>query len=313
MNPGATPDDAAAELGPSEAPALPVVLGTGRRDPLFSRQPLTGRHLTRHGVTAPTPFHCYDGDALVLLGTADATATRRVVPPGHEPLLTSEGQAIVTLWLMQYHDTSLGPYDELVVSVLVDTQPRTVAWTGPYSLLAAMSRPDACGAIGKLLLDRQLPIDYGREILGLDKRLGRFAYGRVGAVRTFAVTDARGNLVARGAVREERGLVARALSLVGLARASALAATIRSTLAGGQQLLAVTTDVLAPARNKLTDVWMKGIGTVHVIDAADTIELGPDSELGAELGALGFTPLLAYAHPHVKMIFAGTRASDERA
>ena len=92
---------------------------------------------------------------------------------------TDSGHALAFFWAIDYHRTTLGSYHELVLSVAVTHDPKK---SGPLvvqcrdddvycaSRLLALDPRAALYAV-KLWLAEQLGVDYGREILGMEKKL----------------------------------------------------------------------------------------------------------------------------------------------
>lgn len=95
----------------------------------------------------------------------------RIVGPW-KPLLGTDGRAQVALWLVDYKDTVVNAYKELiivfsVVHVSKSVEPISFA----HQQLQLLDDKLACGYIYKLWLDEKLPVAYGRELLGCDKYL----------------------------------------------------------------------------------------------------------------------------------------------
>ena len=126
----------------------------------------------RNGVQCAIPYHNYDANALILWGTASAQwVSERILGPW-EPILDPQGRANIALWLVDYKDTVVDPYKELIIvfSVRHKTDPAIVV-NRPLQQLQLFDDKQAYPYIYKLWLDTQLPIDYGRELLGCDKYL----------------------------------------------------------------------------------------------------------------------------------------------
>ncbi|MDP2435316.1 MAG: hypothetical protein Q8P67_06200 [archaeon] len=143
-------------------------------DPMFVRFPLSSNWTFASGSSSQTPFHCYDGDALVLHGAADwGYFAALVAEEPYVPVRTTGGKALATLWVMDYRATVAGPYQELVLTFVatLGQQPLEVDCAGDVYCATRLLAfdPRVVMYAAKLWLTEQLPIDYGREILGLDK------------------------------------------------------------------------------------------------------------------------------------------------
>lgn len=295
---------------PSPASAEPAAPSRAERTArLFQRYPLSGTHVTRSGAVVSTPFHCYDADALILYGTADLAALESLTQgTGYFPVSTDTDpgrRGFVRLWLMDYQDTILGPYHEWVISIDADRHPRAIPWKNAFSAMVPSADPDHHGLIDRLLLDQPLACEYGRELLGLDKRPGRFAIQRERSRVRFEVTDAEGLLVARGDLATARGPRAALRSLYGIAAALGPAGTLRMLTSAVLMEDAVTRDVLSgpgDARLKLLRVVLASTPALRPVDGDDRLEFGPKSELGCRLGALDFRPMIVYHDPHLQFV-----------
>ena len=147
--------------------ADPARLERYRRWLRDDRRPLDSRDL-------PIPFHVYDGYALVIQGRADLPAVQRLVPGRHRAVVASRpggaDAAYAYLWIMHYRDTVVGPYNEVLVTFPVSTEPRRYRWRSPQAAVVPMLDPDNRLFTPFLLLDQARPIQYGNDLLGTDKR-----------------------------------------------------------------------------------------------------------------------------------------------
>jgi hypothetical protein len=137
---------------------------------LFDQYPTTDRYALASGVVCDVPFRCADGDELLLLGVADLSdLTEMLAGQGYYPVATADGKGIVSLWVGDYRDTSIGPYHEMALTVVAAKTHLTVSHGSPFDLLAAAANPAVVNFVQRLYLDQQVPIDYGREVNGLPK------------------------------------------------------------------------------------------------------------------------------------------------
>src|SRR6185437_7386012 len=77
----------------------------------------------------------------------------------------ANGRAVVNLHVMNYRDTTSGPYRELVISTLLSASPAAPPLASdPLPLLAStVIREDLKWCLWRLWLNQQPPIDYGME------------------------------------------------------------------------------------------------------------------------------------------------------
>jgi hypothetical protein len=118
----------------------------------------------------------------VISGGADFAYISKLVEKGAPgaglvPVKTTDGRGIASIWLVKYGDSTLGPYQEVVVIILVAPAGKASV---PCSSVEAHCAPYAAYLHGgvmsfayKLWLDEEAPIAYGREILGTDKFLSK--------------------------------------------------------------------------------------------------------------------------------------------
>lgn len=126
----------------------------------------------RSGVRVPVPFRCDRAEAILLLGDGELLASAALLAgTGLQPLRTRAGRAVLSLWLMDYDATCVGPYHELVLTVMASEQAVEID-DAPYAFGAVMLDPRLRVYIASLLLPSAatVAIDYGRELLHLDKR-----------------------------------------------------------------------------------------------------------------------------------------------
>jgi hypothetical protein len=158
---------------------------------LFQSYPITSRARILTG-DAPTPYHIYNGYGVFIGGTADLAATQALLQPeAVQPVQTTDGRALMGIWVCDFTEASLGPHHELQFSIFVardevrDISPR------PLGLLAAMlTRPDVMMMCHGLWNNTPTVVAYNREVLSLNARLAESCIARSGNGLTFDVTDA---------------------------------------------------------------------------------------------------------------------------
>jgi hypothetical protein len=154
--------------------------------------------LLEKSKTTLVPFHVYDGSALIIHGLADyEELMAQTAGTGYAPVAAqlADGKGrkrgYAQLWIMQYADTTEGPYAEVVINFVVSRRQREYAWRSPYSSLVPMMDPDNRLFTIQLLLEEYEPtnlgaIEYGRQLFGLDKRKARISICQRAETRTFA-------------------------------------------------------------------------------------------------------------------------------
>ena len=146
-----------------------------RPDDMFTRFPSIGRaHLPGLNRMVETPYHNYGADTLLIHGWADAAAVKARLPGGFFPVTNGRtGKAMATFWVVNYRKTTVGPYKELVVVyVVADVPGVTVDCATIHCVNVVNINPGVRQYIDKLWLDEDLPIEYGRHLLGCDKHKG---------------------------------------------------------------------------------------------------------------------------------------------
>jgi hypothetical protein len=132
---------------------------------LFEIYPPSEAYELSSGVVCEIPYACRSADFAVLHGPADIEVVRRLLAgQRYQPVSVGGGKCAASLWLADYHDTSCGPYKELILSFTVSLKPLEVVASAPMERLAASGHPDATLLCQKLILDQQVPIDFGREV-----------------------------------------------------------------------------------------------------------------------------------------------------
>jgi hypothetical protein len=84
----------------------------------------------------------------------------------YQPVSVGGGKCAAALWIADYHDTSCGPYKEIILSFPSSLKALEMTANSPMELLQAGALPDSTIYCHKLILDQQVPIDFGREVHG---------------------------------------------------------------------------------------------------------------------------------------------------
>jgi len=274
---------------------------------IFAARPAIGT-ATVDGEACAIPYHNYDADALIIWGSADAEWVRERLQGPWEPLLGTDGRAKLALWLVDYKDTVVNAYKELIVvfSVVPRSSPGVPPVRFAHQQLQLFDDKQACPYIYKLWLDEQLPVSYGRELLGCDKYLDRamkldFAAER-GEVRfDFHHVPGEANApkpgpLLSGALRLADGMHLTSLVLAyGLVRTLGMAAGASSTWH-----VVNPPGVMKAAHSQAHNpVWDFVYETSPKFTTAK-----PDDELvyGGELAAMGFSAELYQHDPHIRAV-----------
>ena len=90
--------------------------------PLFKQFPIQSTVQISTG-TAPTPYQIYDGFGLFIGGSADFAAVKHLLKNENiVPVQTSDGKALMGIWVCNFTDASLNPHHELQFSFFVSRQ-----------------------------------------------------------------------------------------------------------------------------------------------------------------------------------------------
>lgn len=148
---------------------------------LFQKFPLNGTTKLSTG-DAPTPYHVYDGYGLFVGGSVEYAVASELLR--HEelvPVRTTEGKAMMGIWLCNFGEASLGAHLELQFSIFAAPKPIVDLSPHPLALSAAMiTRPDLQMLCHGLWNNTAQVVAYNRELLGLNARLtdGRIGQGQ---------------------------------------------------------------------------------------------------------------------------------------
>ena len=272
---------------------------------LFRRHPQTGNARLSTGALVPVPFQCRRADALILIGTVSLASARRWLEGEKaQPIALRDERAPAMLWAMQYEDTVVGPYTELVVTAFArERQEAPLQLGSPYELAALALDPEVRGHIHRLLLPEAAPdaIAYGRELLHLDKEAcTRIEIARDPFVPVRSV-DAwqRDRIALRLRVGEDD--TARTRLSAGWAIIKAAGPRLVLAAARGGHLVG-----LAPRRlgGGQIDCWMEGSARISPWAKGDECVPTDATLLTAELKEAGFVPKLVQRVPDLKFVMA---------
>jgi hypothetical protein len=170
--------------------------------PLFARHPLDNT-IEIDGETLSTPYHIYNGELLLIGGRADAAVAAALLAGERlTPVLDSDGNALMALWVANFTEANLGPHHELQVSLFAALQPQAPEPRHPFAIHRLLVRnPNAYMICHGLWNNTARVVRYNQSHLRLDARLSASRIDHDAGVQrlTFQVDDAeRGQPVAAG-------------------------------------------------------------------------------------------------------------------
>jgi len=175
-------------------------MADNREHDLFKQYPLTGR-VRSSGTLVPVPYHVYDGNATFVGGTASLDEVQQLLrnDPLY-PIRTTKGRAIIGIWICDFTEASLGPHNELQVSLFVSRQEMKPVPNHPFILLRELVlNPEVRMLVHGLWNNSQTVINYNNDVLALGARSIRGGVEYTSRTMNFLFNDgAQGNLIASG-------------------------------------------------------------------------------------------------------------------
>lgn len=175
--------------------------------PIFRDNPLSGQISLSTGP-APTPYHVYDGEGLLIFGSADFDITQSMIEDESIfPVKTASGKAAAGFIMANFEKASLGVHHELQFFILVSEKEGEVLADSPFALPIAMgTRPDWGSLCMNLWNDTEAVIAYNNEYLGLNARPGKFSlFGeKPDGHLDYHITDQSGADIIRGHVQVQK-------------------------------------------------------------------------------------------------------------
>eukprot|EP00316_Scyphosphaera_apsteinii_P001446 CAMPEP_0119300808 /NCGR_PEP_ID=MMETSP1333-20130426/2705_1 /TAXON_ID=418940 /ORGANISM="Scyphosphaera apsteinii, Strain RCC1455" /LENGTH=311 /DNA_ID=CAMNT_0007302709 /DNA_START=42 /DNA_END=977 /DNA_ORIENTATION=- len=270
---------------------------------IFAEHPAIGT-ATVEGLACAVPYHNYDADALIIWGAADPSWVQARLRGPWRPLLDKDGRALVSLWVVDYKDTVINPYKELIIafSVVHTSKPDPGRVTSPHQQLQLFDDKQASPYIYKLWLDQQLPITYGRDLLGCDKYLDeKMGLQFDGPNATFEFRHVEGELHVAGAGPLLKGSLKlrEGTHLRQLIGAYGLTRTLGMALgASGKWHVVNPPGVMArPDTASVNPVWTFAYETTPKFTSARDSD---DLVYGGELADMGFKASLYQHDAHLK-------------
>lgn len=158
---------------------------------LFKTYPLDGQ-VTINGQTVSTPYHIYDGEMVFIGGTAKADVARELLKNERlTPILDTNGDALMAVWVCDFTQANLGAHHELQFSIFASAMPQAPVQAYPFAIFRALvMNPEMMMICHGLWNSTQLVVDYNREHLGLDAHLSTSDIQANDHWRSFDVKDA---------------------------------------------------------------------------------------------------------------------------
>jgi hypothetical protein len=279
---------------------------------LFLEHPHTGTYQLSTGETVPTPFWSCDLAGTSIFGTVDYNALASLSDgTGFVPRATTvdgRKRGFARVYFNTYRDSDAGSYREFILSydtVAASGDASDVRWVNPYSAMVPSLKRDTVTFVHRLYLDEDLPIAYGREIFGYDKRKGTltFVADPANDAEDVSVLDELGASVATAHVAFDRSPHAKLELVAGLAEAMGLASLPQALLQSEYAL--ATRDVQQPGSLKRLHgafQFSSLVPVVNVFDgAADELAFGSNSEVGNLLSSIDFEPAVVLHDDHAKL------------
>lgn len=267
---------------------------------LFKQYPLNGR-VTLSTGEAPTPYHIYDGYGLFIGGVADLPAVQRLLAPESVvPVTTTDGHALMGIWICDFTEASLSAHTELQFALAVTRSAIAPIAPHPLNILTLMlSRPEVGLLCHGLWNNTPNVVAYNREYLSLNARQTDSRIARSAEALTFNFADhTSGQPILSGAVHQPQRASWRA--------SWSLAARLgyKSTMALRQQPW-ISMSVLNPVgvvldRNGTSRTFTHNTTTVlrYFDRRADTLNFGD-----TPYRALNFTPQLVQYMDGFKFVY----------
>lgn len=176
-----------------------------RQHPLFQRFGLTALKRTSAGML-PVPYHIYDGHATFIGGTAALEPVRQLLAAESVTAVeTSDGHALVGIWVIDATNASLGPHHELQVSLLVSRSRSPKVVPHPFIMLCLLQFDPSVRLFCHGLWNNVEPVvAYNREVLALNAQLmtGTIDRDVPRHEQRFAFAEPSGSPIFSGAVAE---------------------------------------------------------------------------------------------------------------
>lgn len=292
------------ETASSSSDAVEGVGATGDKScavPFFSEHPHAGTAQLSDGSQVNVPFWACDAAFSVIFGTVDYDAINKLAAnTGYVPIATNvDGtkKAIVRMYMNGYGVSDGGAYKEVIFGYEASAKPITLPWLTDYSTAIPAFLPSEVLVLHRLYLDEPLPIRYGREIFGLDKRLGSLEYDRTSVAGPFRIVDEQQQEIMSGDLTFDstaRSFADFLKDVEETLHVTSLPAPVGETVLDG-----ITVDVDHPGViNRLTGAvqWAPTVSRASRMN----INVSGESEIGALLQNANFQARIVLHDPHAR-------------
>ncbi|MDH3427900.1 MAG: acetoacetate decarboxylase family protein, partial [Gemmatimonadota bacterium] len=246
------------------------------------------------GLRVPLPLHVYSCSMTIVHGTVDLELVQKLTDGQNlEPVVLREkgapDRAVAQLWLNQYLDTNIGPYQETMVSFSCTTPGTTPVfkYNNYLSTLKPFVDSGCLLLIPWLYLDTDYPIAVGRQVWGFPKKLGRLESEWQASRYSQETHTEDGDLVLQASIDMKLGFLAELKAIALMFRGLGIGTTLRLLTSLFNSATAITPTVLKQTH---APVKYSGLPRLFPWSAGDTLEWGEKPEFGAELSAMGFNP-----------------------
>jgi hypothetical protein len=167
---------------------------------LFKRYPLDGT-VQVGGESLSTPYHVYDGSILFIGGTANVDAAAELLRTDEvTPILDTQGNALIAVWVCDFTEANLGAHHELQFSIFASFKPQPRVPSHAFAIYRMLTlNSDVVMVCHGLWNNTERVVNYNRDHLALDAHLSTSRIDRTSQRWRFDVVDAkRGNLIVEG-------------------------------------------------------------------------------------------------------------------
>jgi len=153
---------------------------------LFSTYPLNGKVELSTGL-AQTPYHIYDGYGLFIAGTANLEAIKtQLQGEALHPITTTDGYALVGMWLLDFPQASLAPHSELQCSILAHEKQIPPLENHPFAPLEYLVKTEQASILcANIWNSTEECVAYNSEHLGLGANLCQSTFEKDGKTLSF--------------------------------------------------------------------------------------------------------------------------------
>jgi hypothetical protein len=206
------------------AQACDALKNAAQSDSFFASNPHTGTSTLRSGQVVPTPLRIYDGDDLIMLGTADHAALEAMATgSGIAPYQTQGNRGFAFLYVSKVRCGDIGAYNESFFAFYGSKTGGVIPWVNAFSAFVPAANPATVAVASKyFVVSSQVSVDYGRELLSLDKSLGQLEISPRPDLDVFTVSATDGQKLFYGSVHFDGSDAAKAASAAGFATALGL-------------------------------------------------------------------------------------------